>query len=122
MVDENITNIFHKARKKVEGINRRVPYSIEKVRARETISIWKAVLRKLNNKMVDESKLQIQMTKWGILIDENETIESATEKLKEAKQQWNDVKGKGKEYREKYLLDHYPLTLDETNQNHQKIK
>ena len=39
MVDETIINIFCKARKKVEGIHRRVPYSIDKVRARETISI-----------------------------------------------------------------------------------
>ena len=122
MVDETITRIFNKARKKVEGIHRRVPYSTDKARARETISIWKTVIRKLNNKMIDECKLQAQIAKWNIVINENETIESAAIKLNEAKQQWNEVKVKGKEYREKYLLDHHHSAVDETNQNHQKTK
>ena len=44
IADQTITKIFDIARKKIEGINRRVPYSIEKAKVRECIAIWKAIL------------------------------------------------------------------------------
>jgi len=122
VVDNIITKIFSIARKKIEGINRRVPYSREKAQSRECIAIWRSVIRKINNKPINQQKLSSQAKKWNININDNITIEEAHEKLKEAKEKWEKVKANGREYREKYLLDYHPNTLDETNQHHKKIK
>ena len=61
-------------------------YSTEKGKARECIAIWKAVIQKINNKVIGEEKLQIQAAKWNISINEFEIIESAKENLQVAKE------------------------------------
>ena len=122
IVDELITKIFDQARKKIEGIDRRVPYSQEKAKARETISVWKAVIRKLQSKTINEEKLQSQIKRWNILIDSVVTVEEAKLHLQAAKERWNEVKKKGQEYRQQYLIDHHHSNLDESNRNHQKMK
>ena len=99
-----------------------MPYSKEKVKVRETIDVWKAVIRKLQFKIVNENKLEAQAERWKIQINDNETVESAKTKLQEAKEHWNEVKRKGQELREQYLMDHHHKNLDESNQNHQKVK
>ena len=43
--------------------------------------------------------------------DNNITIDEAKEKLKEAIKQWEEVKQKGTEMREKEILDLYPVEL-----------
>jgi len=122
IVDNLITKIFNQARKKIEGIDRRVPYSQEKVKARETINVWKAVIRKLQHKPIDENKLQTQIHTWDIQIDHVVTVEEAKLNLQIAKERWSEVKKNGQEYRQQYLLDHYHSTLDESQTNHQKMK
>ena len=92
LADQIIAKIFDIARKKIEGINRRVSYSIEKAKARECIAIQKAVIRKLNNKAINKQKLQTQMKKQHANIEEIQALLDVQEKLSAAKNQWSIVK------------------------------
>jgi len=122
IIDETITKIFNIARRKIEGMKRGIPYTTEKARIKDTISIWKTIIREKKNKPIDKDKLQSKISRWNIVIDDDETIETAIEKLDTAKVEWNKMKSQRKEYREQYLLDHHHSKINEEHQNSQKMK
>ena len=57
---------------------------MKKAKAKECIAIWKAILRKLSNKAINEQKLQTQAKKWYINIEAIQTIPDAKDKLSTA--------------------------------------
>jgi len=122
IVDEIITRIFQVARKKIEGMQQGIPYSKEKAKIKETMSVWKTIIRKKQQKPVDENKLQSKINRWNIIVEENETIESAKINLSKAKEEWEKMKNNRKEYREQYLLDHHQGKINEENPNYQKMR
>ena len=44
--------------------------------------------------------MKLKINRWNIIVEENETIESAKTKLAKAKDEWEKIKINRKEYRE----------------------
>ena len=106
-IDELIMRIFKVVRKKVIGVRRTVLYSREKVKRRDTILFWKAKIRKLKGKVVDEEVMKKCKEIHHIESSDNKTLKEAIEALNKVKIEWKEIKIKGIEYRKKQLLDYY---------------
>ena len=75
-IDKAITEILHNAMKKVEGIDRKIPYSATKARVRDTILYWKACVQQNRDGVVDINAMekrkimhQIEATGEEILVE-----------------------------------------------------
>ena len=68
-IDQDITFVLHKVRKKMEGQRRGIPHSNEKARRRVVIEYWKYTTQaqgKSFNKMVMENREQCAETELNI--------------------------------------------------------
>ena len=69
MIDRDITYALNKVFKKIEGPQREIPYSKEKVRRNAVLQYWKAMLRRMRGEMVNQNKLDFRVQ----FIDQNMT-------------------------------------------------
>ena len=76
--------MLNKIRKKIEGQNRSIPYSKEKVRRNIVIQYWKARIKEKQGKIIDRRAMlnQEQYIETKIEV----SIEQIEENLKQAKQ------------------------------------
>ena len=86
-MDQSIIMILNKARKKVEGISRNIPYSKEKELWWSTKLYQKYKVKQLQNKHIDEDILWKCKTVANIYHDENILLQEAKEEWQKAKEQ-----------------------------------
>ena len=113
--------MLNKAIRKVEGQRRNIPYSKEKAKRRGSIRYWKMKIRSFSGHPIDNNELNKIKTICEIN-DENAGIENTKIRLKEAQDEWKEMKDKGVEFAEKELLDLHPneLTEEILNDSHKK--
>ena len=61
MIDKDITYTLNKVCKKIEGPQRGIPYSKEKVRRNAVLQYQKAMLCKMRGEMVNQNKLDFRV-------------------------------------------------------------
>jgi len=61
----------------------------------------------LKGGIVDAEVIEKRKEIYKINTNGNKTLEVVKENLSKAKEEWEEIKKKGNEFREKYLLDHY---------------
>ena len=110
VVDDLITRMFQVATKKVEGMKRAIPFSQEKEKRRSMVLYYKMRIRELKGGAVD-SELKEKRKERAQIVDEALTVQEAEEMLKIAKELWTEMIAKGKEFREKELLDYHQVEL-----------
>ena len=122
--DEIIISILNKATKKVEGQRQNIPYSKAKAKCQGEIKFWKLKVRQAKGISIDEDEISKLKELYEISQNEGEGREHYINQLKKAKENWNKMKEKGREHREKELLDLYPneLTEEQLTNEHQKKK
>ena len=92
-IDNLITTMLNKAIRKVEGQRRNIPYSKEKAKRRGSIRYWKMKIRSFNGHPIDNNELNKIKTICEIN-DENAGIENTKIRLKEAQDEWKEMKDK----------------------------
>ena len=119
-IDEIITLVLNEATLKVEGLKHRIPYSKKKAKTIGAIKHWKNKVKQAKGVPIDENENNI----YEINHDEEMTLETAIEQLNVAKKEWEEMKKKGNEFREKDLLDSHPneLTAEFLSNEHLKKK
>lgn len=117
ILDETVTLILNKARKKVECQLRNIPYSHEKAKRQGTLMYWKTRVRQLKGVSVDEEVLEKRQSLHNIEVPNEVTIEIAKEKLAQAKAHWDELKENGNEWRKQYLMDHAKNKIPEEDLN-----
>ena len=80
-IDELITRILNIARKKVEGMKRGVPYSLEKARIRDTILYWKAHIRRNKKGIVNVEVMEKRRNLHNIDTFGEKNIKEVLQKL-----------------------------------------
>ena len=76
----------------------------------------------MNKKVIDQEINEKRKEIAQIEYDENTSLEDAKYKLDKANINWNQLLLKGKEYREKELLDLYHSKLPDEIKEQQKLK
>ena len=121
IVDNLITKMLQISTRKVEGMNRGIPYSLEKEKRRCRVLYYKMAIKEYKGKMVDY-ELKDARRYTAVIVNEPQTLEEAEEGLRIAKDLWIEIIERGKEYREKELLDYHPIELTEEDEKAVKKK
>ena len=95
------------ALRKVEGIKRNVPYSSEKEKRRAAVLCRKMQICKLKGIVVDKELIEKRRKEAELNDEELSDEKEAEEALEKAKEEWKDIVDRGKEIREKELLDYH---------------
>ena len=106
-MDKIITRILNMATKKVEGMKQTILFSYEKEKRRSIVLYCKMKLREMKGIVVDEDLIAKRKERADIEDVVISTINKAEEWLEKAKRLQNEVVEKGKEMREKELLDYH---------------
>ena len=112
-IDKLITKVLNIATLKVECQKRNAPFTKKKVECQGTLLFWKAKVRQLKNIPIDEEVLEKRMESYKIECEDRIDLEKAQNHLKDAKESWNQLKEKGQELREKYLIDYHLSKLSD---------
>ena len=103
-IDNDITYVFNTVRKKVEGLNRNVPYLIIKTQNQMALLYWRSKLNQKMGKRVNTTILEQCIVQLDF--EESEySIEEIENKYKEAQSKQRAVVENGKKLREEELLD-----------------
>ena len=121
VVDEIMTRMLQVATKKVEGMKRSIPFSQEKESRRSAVLYYKMKIREMKGVAIDSELKDKRKVRAGI-IDEVSNIQEAEEMLRLAKESWSEVIEKGKEFRERELLDYHHINLIEEGEKLVKKK
>ena len=118
--DEIITRMLNAATKSVEGMRRNVPFSKEKEMRRAAALHWKMEIRRIKGINVDEQLKEKRRLEAQVESLEAQNLEEAQIKLEESINQWNDIVKRGREHREKEMLDYHYAELNNEDEDQTK--
>ena len=120
--DNIITRILNVATKSVEGMKRNVPFSKEKEKRRATVLYWKMEIRRIKGINVDIQLKEKRRLEAGVELNEIQDLHDAKKELEIAQNQWNDIVKRGKEFREKEILDYHHTELNNEDEDQLKSR
>jgi hypothetical protein len=121
IVDKLITKILRKSTTKVEGMARGIPYSLEKEKRRCRVLYYKMAIREYKGKVIDYD-LKNARRRTAVVVIEPTNLEEAETGLQIARELWIEIIERGKEFREKELLDYHPVEVNEEGEKATKKK
>ena len=110
VLDELITYVLSAARKKVEGVQRNIPYSITKQVKESKVKYIKGLINKKRGRRVDEGALNRRKEYCEIDMDDMDLPE-LMERQTEAVIEWEEHKKEAIEKEKEKLLEMYPTEI-----------
>lgn len=118
-LDDMITNLLNYARKKIERRSRGIPFSQEKLVRWNKLQYWKKKRKLTHGHCIDLNQLQRQKEIAEITFEIGD-ISEIEKCVKEAQDEWDEMKINRKDHREKYLLDLSKKEINEDTTNYEK--
>ena len=115
-IDNNITYVLNVVWKKIEGPTRTIPYSKTKAIYGACLLFQKTKKKQAQNKYVDVLTMEKGKEQAGIREIEVLSIQQINNNIKKAEDEQAELKAKGKEYREKELLDYNEIEIGNTTE------
>ena len=109
-LDESITHVLTAARKKVEGIQRNIPFSTTKQVKESKVKCIRGLINKKKGKKVDEEALK-QRKEYCEVEMEDLSVPDLEDRYTEAKIEWESFKKEVEEKQNQKLLDLYPSEI-----------
>ena len=109
-LDKSITYVLIVVRKKVEGIQRNVPFSITKQVKESKVKYIRGLINKKKGKRVDEGALRRRKEYCGVNLEELD-IPELEYRYTEAITDWEVFKKEAENIRNQELLDLYPTDI-----------
>ena len=110
VLDESITYVLSAAQKKVEGVQRNIPYSMNKQVKESKLKYIKGLINKKRGRRVDEGALNRRKEYCEIDMDEMELPE-LMDRHTEAMIEWEEYKKEAIEKEREKLLEIYPTEI-----------
>ena len=116
-------DVLQNAVQSIQGINRNIPFSQQKVTVRAKKMFWKDRLKEVKGIFVNKERMEARKRKASIEDeDSNYTIQQIKDKIKEAEIQQKQLLQEGYEIREKEILDYHYYELDDKTEKDRKKK
>ena len=109
-LDDSITYVLTAAQKKVEGIQRNVPYSYSKQVKESTLKYIKGLINKKKGKRVDEGAIKRRKEYCKIDMDEL-SLPELEDRYTGAKIEWEEFKREAMKKKDQKLLELYPIDI-----------
>ena len=121
IIDREISYILDEARRQVEGLSRGVLYLEKKLKKYSALKYQESKYqlmqgRRYSPQVMAKRKLEAEVE------DNAESLEEVKTKKQEALEEWNKVVKKGREIRERELLDLYDLVIEGDNDKSRKAR
>ena len=116
-----ITSVLQNAVKSTQGMRRNIACSKTKVIARSAKMHWKDRAKETRGSCVNKDRMEVRRRKAQIEEDDSSfTSEQIKERVKNTDETWQNLIKKGKEIREKEMLDYHQCDIENKTEKDKK--